>query len=308
MATPQPGIFVEGTAHHHFLEYALADDAAPDDLRHALAPLVAAGSGAAGSGAAGASRVVAFGSELWRRLAPDQAPDALRPFAPIEAAGGGADAPASQRDLFFWLHGVGRDDVLDGALAIHKALAPLARLELEETGFTYHDSRDLTGFIDGTANPKDAERFEVALVPDGETGAGGAFVLSQRWLHDLEAFNALSVADQEAVIGRTKPDSIELTGDSMPPDSHVSRTDATHEGVAMKIYRRSAPFGGVAEHGLYFLAFARDPLRFDVQLTRMFGTAGDGLHDRLIHYSRPVTGSYWFAPSEEDLRAAIGAG
>lgn len=302
MAKPQPGIFVEGTAHHHFLEYTLTEDAGPDDPRRALAPLMAAG-----PETAGVSRVIAVGNDLWRRLAPDRAPDALRPFKLIDGSGGPA-APATQRDLFFWLHGASRDDLLDGALAVHRAMAPLARLELEETGFVYHDSRDLTGFVDGTANPKGAERFEVALVPDGETGEGGAFVFSQRWLHDLDAFNALAVADQERVIGRTKPDSIELTGDAMPPDSHVARTDATHQGVPMKIYRRSTPFGGVAEHGLYFLAFARDPLRFDVLLGRMFGAAGDGLHDRLIHYSRPVTGSYWFAPCEEALEAAIGAG
>ena len=87
------------------------------------------------------------------------------------------------------------------------------------------------------------------------------------------------------------------------PDSHVSRTDVS----SAKIYRRSAPIGSVAEHGLYFLAFARHIGRFDLLLRRMFGVDCGGARDRLTAYSRPVTGSYWFAPSEDELESVIGA-
>ncbi len=103
------------------------------------------------------------------------------------------------------------------------------------------------------------------------------------------------------MIGRTKADSIELEGAAMPADSQVSRTDVKLDGVAQKIYRRSTSFGGVAENGLYFLAVARELSRFDVQLRRMFGASEDGLCDRLTGFSRPTTGSYWFAPSEDAL-------
>ncbi len=298
MATPQPGIFVEGTAHHHFLEYALAADEDADTVRGALAAAVA-------PAPAGVSCVLAFGAEAWRRLAPDALPDGLRPFDPIAGADG-TSAPASQRDILVWLHGGGRDDLLDGALAAHRALAPVSRLGLELTGFTYHDARDLTGFIDGTANPRDDAAREAALLPEGAPGAGGAFVLTQKWLHDLEAFGALAVAEQERVIGRTKPDSVELTGAAMPPDSHVARPDISVDGEPMKIYRRSAPFGGVAEHGLYFIAFACGIRRFDALLAHMFGTAEDGVRDRLTAFSTPMTGAYWLAPSQEDLRTACG--
>ena len=286
----QAGIFQGGSRYHHFLEYTLPP-AAP---RSAVAAAVQAGRGD------GPAVVVAFGARLWGEIAPKDMPVGLRGFSAIK----GADpllAPATQRDLLFWVQGAGRDDVLDRAMALHRALGTAARLELDLTGFTYHDSRDLTGFIDGTANPKDAERYDVALVPQGRPGAGGAFVLSQKWVHDLEAFGALPVAEQERVIGRTKTDSIELEGAAMPADSHVSRTDVKVDGVAQKIYRRSTPFGGAAEHGLYFLAFAQELARFDVQLRRMFGVSEDGLPDRLMAFSRPITGSYWFAPSEDAL-------
>ncbi len=302
MMEPQRGIFQEDSRHHHFLEYLWP----PDQPRGAIARALVEARAAARTGRGNGPAVVgAFGPRLWAEIArpniSGDRPEGLRDFAAIKGAGDGPAAPTTQRDLLFWIQGGGRDGVLDRALAIHRALGAAARLELDLTGFTYHDSRDLTGFIDGTANPKDAERREVALVPAGLPGAGGAFVLSQKWVHDLAAFRAQPVAEQEWVIGRTKADSIELEGAAMPADSHVSRSDVSLDGVAQKIYRRSTPFGGVAEHGLYFLAFARELSRFDVQLRRMFGASEDGLRDRLTEFSKPVTGSYWFAPSEDAL-------
>jgi len=297
---PQAGIFREGSRYHHFLEYALPPGAAGS--------LVATLQASRGDGAA---VVVAFGARLWGEIAsansPGDMPEGLCDFAAIGSAGP-LLAPATQRDLLFWVQGAGRDEVLDRALALDRTLGAAARLELDLAGFTYHDSRDLTGFIDGTANPKNGQRHDVALVPQGRPGAGGAFVLSQKWVHDLEAFGALPVAEQERVIGRTKVDSIELEGAAMPADSHVSRTDVSLDGVAQKIYRRSSPFGGAAEHGLYFLAFARELSRFEVQLRRMFGVSEDGLHDSLMAFSRPLTGSYWFAPSEDALTRLGGNG
>ena len=304
MASPQTGIFVEASTQHHFLEYSVG----PDDNKEVLRRSVAEALFGARDGASGTrtNLVIAFGPALWNVLSPGDAPDGLRPFEPVRGAGG-YGIPSTQRDILIWVHGTKLDDNLDRALEVHRHLVSVARLKLDERGFTYHDSRDLTGFIDGTANPKGEAARAAALVPENEPGTGGAFVLSQRWVHDLESFHALPVAEQERVIGRTKPDSVELEGEAMPADSHVSRTDVTQDGVALKIYRRSAPFGTVGEHGLYFLAFSCDPARFDVLLARMFGASGDGVHDRLTEFSRPVTSSYWFAPSEESLNTVFGA-
>ncbi len=293
MPEPQRAIFLEGSRHHHYLEYTLND--ATDNA--ALAQSITMARTAAKSSQV--AMVLAFGPNTWRGLAPDQTPDALQDFQPI--SGPGHAAPATQRDILIWVHGEHHDDVLDLALAADKAFQPTGAAALDLTGFVYHDSRDLTGFVDGSANPKEDARMDAALVPDGETGAGGAFVFTQRWVHDLAAFNAVAIPDQERIIGRTKPDSIELEGDAMPPWSHVSRTDVKIDGVAQKIYRRSAPYGTATEHGLYFLAFACHPARIQVQLDRMYGVTGDGEYDHLIDYSRAVTGSYWFAPCEDAL-------
>ncbi|MED6311477.1 MAG: Dyp-type peroxidase, partial [Pseudomonadota bacterium] len=213
-------------------------------------------------------------------------------------------SPATRYDLLFWFHPADYEDVLDAALSAQRVLDGAARLKLDVPGLVYRDSRDLTGFVDGSANPREDARFKAALVPAGEASAGSAFVMIQKCVDDLPKLEAVSVPDQDRIIGRTKPDSIELEGDAKPPNFHVSRTDVKLDGTALKICRRSATFGGECEKGLYFIAFSCDPMRFDVLLQRMFGRWKDELHDQLVHYSSPVSGSYWFAPSQEDLAAA----
>lgn len=300
MSSPQPGIFAEGSTHHHHLELKLHTGASPESVRAAAA---AARRSAAASGA---HMVVGFGPEAWRGIAPERVPAELRPFATIGPADG-LHAPATQRDIWIWLHSGGRDTNFDGARAAFGALSGVATLEQETTGFVYHDSRDMIGFVDGTANPKtDADRRAAALIPAGEAGEGGAYAMTQTWVHDLDKFHALPVAEQERTIGRTKADDIELEGDALAPDAHIARTDVEQDGVKLKILRRSIPYGGAARHGLHFVAFACDPMRFEVQLRRMFGTAGDGLHDHLIMFSAAETGSFWLAPSEGDLNAVLG--
>ena len=305
--TPQRAIFDESARYHRFLEYRVAADGP------GLEPVRVAGAVGAALHAARsrvdrpARIVVAFGRRLWSALAPGAVPGDLLDFETIRGVDGHV-APATQCDLWFWLQGVGEDENVARTLALHAALGNDFELALEQPGFTYFESRDLIDFEDGTANPADDDaRTEAAVVPDGP-GAGGSIVLVQRWVHDLARFTALDVAAQEAVIGRTRAESIELEGDALAPDSHVARTDVTKDGVAMKVYRRSAPYATIVRHGLYFLAFARARERLQVQLERMFGVSGDGLHDRLIEFSRADTGSYLYAPGEQALAEAIGSG
>ncbi len=292
MAVPQPGIFAQGTRSHYHLEFDVRPGATDAEITAALAglrePSVTAG---------GSNIVVGFGPDLWRRLRPDDAPDDLRPFRAIQGSGRGA--PATQHDIWVWSHGTGEDMELDVARGIAAALAPVATLELEQAGFVYRDSRDLTGFIDGTENPPVEEAHDVAIIPDGQTGEGGAHVIAMRWVHDLKAFHAQSVDDQEATIGRTKPDSVELDG--KPDTAHISRVVIEEDGEELEIYRRSVPYGRVGELGLYFIAFSADPSRYTKMLANMFGTSGDNLHDRLTDFTTPVSGSFFFAPSLDAL-------
>ena len=292
MTVPQFGIFAQGTIAHEFIEFDLRPDVemgrATAALAQLRAPAVSAG---------GINLVIGFGSELWKTVAPDQAPSDLAPFSPIGRIGG-HHAPATQHDFWLWISGSSQDVVFEHARAAVKMLNEVATPASEQPCFVHRDSRDLTGFIDGSANPMTHEAPEAALIPDGQPGAGGAHVLVMRWIHDLDAFEQLPTREQERVIGRSKPSSIEMTGDALPLDAHIARVQITDpQGEELPIYRRSVPYGTVAEHGLYFVAFSADRTRFDRMLARMFGTDADGVHDRITDFSRPVTGSFYFAPS-----------
>lgn len=303
MSTPQQGVFVEDTPAHQHLELVLRSDASDSEVRAAIASLLDVADAAMERD--GVYVVIGVGPTLWLRLAGGAAPSALRPFAPVGTAEHGA--PSSQRDLWVWVHGPGPDVVFDAARAAAGALAPVATVVLEQAGWPYRDSRDLTGFQDGTENPGRDEAHGVALLDDELPGAGGAHAITIRWVHDLAAWERVAVEEQEQVIGRTKPDSVELADEVRPDTAHTSRVVVEEDGEELEIYRRSIPYGSISEHGLYFVAFSADPHRFERMLSRMYGME-DGIVDRLTEFSEPVSGSAWFVPSLEDLAGAAGAG
>lgn len=288
MTTHQSAIFEEGLAHHLYLEFET--------------PVITGAIPGADLLARPVSRVhetLAFSGKVLDCIDHRLVPPGLRSFEAIV----GKDekvAPATQRDVFIWIQSNQRDEVFARGLAWIETLREVAELKLEEHGFLYRDNRDLTGFIDGTANPIDDARLAVALIPSG-AHAGGSFVLTQRWLHDLSSFNAQYVEDQERVFGRTKKSSVELDAEHMPPDSHVSRTEIERDGAEVELYRRSTPTGGMTKPGLFFLAFSAELKRFTWILESMFGKTDDGLRDRLLSFAKPLTGSFYFAPNVQTI-------
>jgi putative iron-dependent peroxidase len=295
---PQPGIFALGTSAHEFLEFDLRADVAMagvvDVLGRLRMPSVAAG---------GVNLVIAFGSDLWRALAPAEAPPDLAPFRPLGRVGG-HHAPATQHDLWLWISGSTSDVVFEHARAAAGAIEEVAVLATDRPAFVHRDSRDLTGFIDGTANPSTLEAPAAALVPPGSPGAAGSHVLVMRWVHDLTAFDAQPIAEQERVFGRSKWDSIEMEPGVKPATAHIARVEIEDDaGAELPIYRRSVPYGTVEEAGLYFVAFSADRARLDRMLGRMFGLEADGLHDRVLDFSRPVSGAVYFVPALHLLAA-----
>jgi porphyrinogen peroxidase len=297
---PQFGIFAQGTHAHRFLAFDLkpgvTSKQAMTAFRRLRTPDVSAG---------GVNLVLAFGAGLWRAVAPSAVPADLGPFERVVGSGG-AQAPATQHDAWLWISGAEPDVTWQSARLVALAVAEAADLAEEQDGFTYRGGRDITGFIDGTANRQVRQAAEVAIVPPGRPGAGGSHVVTMRWVHDLDAFERLTIAEQERVFGRTKPDSVELPADHKPPTAHISRVETTVGGTEVEIFRRSVPYGGVREHGLYFVAFSSERSRYDLLLSRMFGSAPGGVRDRLTDFSHPVTGSYYFAPSLNALNQLAG--
>jgi porphyrinogen peroxidase len=290
MRLPQFGIFAQGTVAHEFIEFDLRGDVdrarAGRLITQLEQPPVSAG---------GVNLVVAFGADLWRVLAPDEIPAGLDTFRGVNGLDG-RRVPATPHDAFVWISGSSRDVVFEHSRAAVNAIADVAVVASDQECFVHRDSRDLFGFIDGTENPPLLEAPLAALIPPGEPGAGGSHVLAIRWIHDLAKFEALSQADQERVFGRTKPDSLELSDEEKPATAHIARVEIDDErGEELEIYRRGVPYGTLAEHGLYFAAFAADRRRFDRMLERIFGLA-DGQRDRLTDFSTPATGAMYFAP------------
>lgn len=292
MTQAQVGFFDESYSYFYFLEYQLTTDSL-SGVKTALSEILA--------NTGNTPTLVAFGPQAWSKFQPNWSPEGLLPFETINGMEGHI-APSTQADLWLWVRGSDISSVFDKAMLINQKLSAYADLSLQQRGFAYHQKQDLIGFEDGTANPKTDElKAQAALIPEGKLGAGGSLVLSQKWVHDLTKWEQVPVHCQEKVVGRTKFENKELEGDAMPIDSHVSRTDLKLNGVAMKVYRRSAPFGTVVEKGLYYLAFACDRVRFTSQLESMYGLTEDKKIDQLLSYSQAVSGGYWFAPSQQDL-------
>ena len=290
-ATPQAGIFALGTSSHAYLEFDLLPAPDPLELVSRLAglrePRTTIG---------GVNLVLGFRPEMWRDELGAPAPGELHGFTRAVEGSDGFRMPATQHDAILWLAGSAYDVVFDEARAAIAALQGVASVASETSSWPYRHDRDLTGFIDGSENPSLALAPGVALVPDGVPGAGGSVLLVQRWTHDATGWESLPVDEQEAAIGRTKADSIEL--DPRPDSSHVARTDQDDLG---EIFRRNMPYGTVTEHGTMFVGFAAEQGPLQRMLESMAGVGGP--RDALTLHTTPVTGAYYFVPSLSALAA-----
>lgn len=248
---------------------------------------------------------VAFGPELWAKLY-GQSPAGFKQLEPIQ---GSFEMPVVPADVFIHIASARADLCFAISQSFFNGIQNQVEVLDERVCFRYLDGRDLTGFIDGTENPQfPDDRDEVALLGD-DAGifAKGSFVFAQRYVHDLDKWKHLKVDAQEHVIGRTKLESIELDDDVKPENAHVARAVIEDdEGEELEILRHSLPYGdGQGEQGLFFLAYTKDLTRIDQMLVRMFGTSGDGIHDRLLHFVTAVDGAYFFAPSEHLLEEVL---
>ena len=293
MRSPQGGIFALGTSSHAYLEFDVAGGRAGREVVAAVSslrePRTTMG---------GVNLVAGFRPELWEEVVPDDAPPGLAGFnADLEGVDG-FTLPARQHDAVLWLSGSAYDVVFDTARSAIAELAGLAVVEEETSSWPYRHDRDLTGFIDGTENPSLIEAPGLVLVPEDRPGAGGTVLLLQKWVHDAPAWEALSVSEQERVMGRTKADSVEL--DDKPADSHVASTDQERFG---DIFRRNMPYGTVTDHGTMFVGFAAEQRPLAAMLESMAGLV-TGERDALTQYTRALTGAYYFVPSIESLLAA----
>ena len=252
--------------------------------------------------------VAGIGSAAWDRLFSGPRPAELHPFR--ELAGTVHRAVSTPGDLLFHIRHERMDVCFEFASQVMTRLAGAVTVADEVHGFRYWDERDLLGFVDGTENPAGAAAGAAALVGTPPAGPGdapfaaGSYVIVQKYLHDLQAWNALPVDVQERAIGRTKLSNIELDDAVKPADSHVALTVVSDpDGTERKILRDNMPFGNVGqgEFGTYFIGYARTPAVTETMLERMFLGDPPGNTDRILDFSTAVTGSLFFVPTADFL-------
>jgi putative iron-dependent peroxidase len=243
------------------------------------------------------SCVMAFGSDAWDRLFGAPRPKELHPFREIR---GQHHAVATPGDILFHIRATRMDLCFELAAQIMSRLDGAVSTADEVHGFQYFDDRDLLGFVDGMENPADQAAVDAAIIGEEDAAfAGGSYAIVQKYLHDLAGWNAVPVEQQERIIGRTKLSGIELDDAVKPTFAHNTLTTIEENGEELKIVRAGTPFGevGKGEFGTYFIGYARSPRRIEQMLENMFVGKPPGNYDRLLDFSRAVTGTLFFVPS-----------
>ena len=244
------------------------------------------------------SCVVGFGSDAWDRLFGQPRPAELHVFREIRF--GVRHAVSTPGDLLFHIRARRMDLCFELATQIMARLGNAVSPMDEVHGFRYFDERDLLGFVDGTENPRGAAVADAVLIRDEDAAfVAGSYVIVQKYLHDMNAWNALPTEAQERIIGRTKLSDIELDDSVKPTSAHNALTTIVEDGIEIKILRDNMPFGrpGSGEFGTYFIGYSRSPRTIEQMIENMFVGRPPGNYDRLLDFSRAVTGNLFFVPS-----------
>lgn len=252
------------------------------------------------------SCVMAIGSQAWDRLFDGPRPKELHPFQEIRGVHHAVSTPG---DLLFHIRASKRMDLcFELARQIMIRLDGAVTVVDEVHGFNYFDDRDLIGFVDGTENPAGPDAVKAAIIGDEDAGfAGGSYVIVQKYLHNLAAWDKVPVEEQENIVGRHKLSDIEQPDAIKKPYAHNVLTSITEDGEPVDILRDNMPFGqvGAAEFGTYFIGYSRTPRRIERMLENMFVGSPPGTYDRLLDFSRAVTGSLFFVPTATFLDAVV---
>ena len=253
---------------------------------------------------AGLSCIMGIGSGAWDQMFGQPRPALLHPFREIR--GEKHHAVSTPGDLLFHIRAKRMDLCFELATQLMMRLGDAVTPVDEVQAFRYFDDRDLIGFVDGTENPRGQAAVDAVMIGDEDPAfAGGSYVIVQKYLHDLSSWNALPTEAQEHIIGRKKLSDIELDDSVKPTSAHNALTTITEDGKEVKILRDNMPFGRpvLGEFGTYFIGYTRSPRTIEQMLENMFVGRPPGNYDRLLDFSRVVTGNLFFVPSATFLES-----
>jgi porphyrinogen peroxidase len=242
--------------------------------------------------------ILGVASDAWDYLFGAPRPAELHPFREFKA--GTRHAVSTPGDLLFHIRAERMDLCFELAAQIMARIGDAVTTADEVHGFRYFDARDLLGFVDGTENPRGPEIAEATIIGDEDPAfAGGSYVIVQKYLHDLDGWNALPTEAQENIIGRKKLSDIELDDSVKPTCAHNALTVIEENGQQLQILRDNMPFGrpGSGEFGTYFIGYCRTPRITEQMIENMFVGRPPGNYDRILDFSRAVTGGLFFVPT-----------
>ncbi|MCE2573631.1 Dyp-type peroxidase [Motilimonas eburnea] len=245
--------------------------------------------------------LVAFSDQAWSQLFEQQKPSALVPFTEMKQAE--RHFPATAGDIFVYVKSERMDLNFRIAKGVADLFEPIAEIIEDTQGYQYLIDRDMIDFVDGTENPVDEKRVNAVLIGDEDPNyQGGSYITLQRYVHNLNKWNDLAVSQQEQVIGRSKADNVEFSGEKKAPFAHINKGKSTDEaGKEIPMYRQNMPYGNAIEHGSVFIGFAKSPEVINISLRKMIFADEQGHYDHLLKYTRAVTGCIFFVPPADFL-------
>lgn len=279
MSNIQNGILAEVPNNAIYLYFSLKPDANPQQALKDIGELCD-----------GENHVVGLGEPLL--LAMGKSVPGLKSCPSIAMPGN--SIPSTQQALWVWLRGKDQGELLHESRRFKKMLEDDFILSAKINAFMYRDSRDLSGYIDGTENPTGEEAVQAATVSGSQEGLdGSSFVAVQQWVHDLDHFQQMTPQEQDNCFGRRASDNEEF--DDAPDYAHVKRTAQESFDPEAFVVRRSMPWSDSQQAGLVFVAFGHSFAAFEALLNRMVGKE-DGITDGLFKFTHPVTGDYFWCP------------
>ncbi|WP_089152980.1 Dyp-type peroxidase [Thalassotalea crassostreae] len=296
MPREQFGICAEPNLHSYYLMFNVMDNKNAF-IRQALAALPEMFDQYADQfSEANMATVIAIGANYWDDFYPASRPKNLRPFEQIQADD--RVAPATSYDLFIEIRSDRADVNHVVSSKVCELLGDAVELIEQVKGFRYLDGRDLTGFVDGTENPKGMRKREIALVAEEDEFAKGSYLHIQRYRHNMQLWETLKEKQQEDVFARTKRDNIEYDSADKPNTSHIKRASVKDSnGKSLEIVRNSMPYGHMKVQGLFFISYCYSPENFELMLKSMIEGDGYGNFDHMLKYTQAETGAAFFAPS-----------
>lgn len=304
MAREQFGVCAEPNLHSYYLLFNVLDNKNAF-VRAALSKLPAMFDNYADQfSEANMTTVIAIGANYWDDFYPNARPNKLKPFSAMKCDD--RIAPANNYDLFIEIRSDRADVNHVVSTKVCELLGESVELIEQVKGFRYLDGRDLTGFVDGTENPKGMHKRDVALVDEASDAQfiKGSYLHIQRYRHNMNLWQSLEEKQQEDIFGRTKRDDIEYASADKPATAHTKRANLKDaDGNSIELLRQSMPYGHMKVQGLFFLSYCKTPENFELILKSMIEGDAHGNFDHMLKYTQAETGAAFFAPSVDFIEA-----